>query len=502
MSIITLISSTELFKILIYKKIFDIMILLNFNYSTVNLFIQLFIINFIQNIVCYFENKLVLKLIDKIFKKVSINLCQDNYKLKFYKNINNLWTNLNNLEILSKKVLIDLPKIIVFVIYLIYLLYNIYPVFVYIFIPVNLLLIYLLYSLHNNILKYEQKKLNLDSNIKNKLLETISNIEFVKLNNYENYEINKISNLFDLLSKNKEIDKFFNLLFNLMHSLYANFMLFVIYYIGIDNLINKADLLFVILNIIYFYSKINRLGYMFNNNVLVNIDSHNNLDNKIVKYEDNIEYNKNIIECKNLTFSYNGINNVLSDLNFGFEENKINLLFGLIGSGKTTIVKLILRLYEMNNLSNIYFKGENIKSLNLDYLRNKIIFVSNEPCIFDDTILYNIKYGNELLKEDFIEEMCDLIYSRDWFNKNKNKITGFRGKNLAGSEKKKIQIINAICKDFEVIIFDEPTNTLDSNAIIWFIEFIKLLKDKYGKTVIILTHDLRLKKIGDCIVDL
>ena len=74
---------------------------------------------------------------------------------------------------------------------------------------------------------------------------------------------------------------------------------------------------------------------------------------------------------------------------------------------------------------------------------------------------------------------------------------------MSGSEKKKVQLINALCRDdAEVLIFDEPTNTLDSMGISWFNDFVKLLRDKYKKTIIIITHDLRLKDISDNLVEI
>jgi len=127
----------------------------------------------------------------------------------------------------------------------------------------------------------------------------------------------------------------------------------------------------------------------------------------------------------------------------------------------------------LTDKNKIYFKGNDIKELTLRELRKRIVFVSQEPYIFNESILYNIKYGNEKVMDAKVIELCDIIYSRDWLLQNKDKSTGFRGRNLSGGEKKKIQLINAICRDAEVIIFDEPTNTLDSNAIIWFNEFIK-----------------------------
>ena len=185
------------------------------------------------------------------------------------------------------------------------------------------------------------------------------------------------------------------------------------------------------------------------------------------------------------------------------EFDKINLLLGPNGSGKSTIIKLLLRLYEINeDNGSIYYYGKNIKSISLQELRENITFVSQDPSIFNDTVWNNIIYGNENMTENKIMEICDILDSAEWINEVKNKKAGFRGKNLSGGEKKKIQLINSICRDTDVIIFDEPSNALDSNAIRWFIEFVNKLKNKYNKTVIIITHDLRLTTISDNIVDL
>lgn len=237
------------------------------------------------------------------------------------------------------------------------------------------------------------------------------------------------------------------------------------------------------------------------------ISTDEKINNKASHEQNYNQIDNNIggIIYDNVTFSYDGTINVIRNLSFEFKDNKINLLLGPNGSGKSTLIKLLLRLYELENKeneNNIYFRNVNVKDLSLKELRKKITFVSHEPHIFNESVLYNIKYGNENVADNMIIELCDILYSREWLLQNKNNLAGFRGRNLSGGERKKIQLINAICRNSDVIIFDEPTNTLDSNALQWFNEFVINLRDNHHKTIVIITHDIRLKAVSDHTVDL
>ena len=93
---------------------------------------------------------------------------------------------------------------------------------------------------------------------------------------------------------------------------------------------------------------------------------------------------------------------------------------------KVQLIKLLLRLYDIkeskeSNKNKILFNGIDIKNYDIKELRNRILFVSHEPNIFNETVMYNIKYGNETLHEGKIIELCDVIYSREWLLQNRNK---------------------------------------------------------------------------------
>ena len=421
---------------------------------------------------------------------------------------------------MMEKLLIELPSIITFMAYYIYIIYSIYPQAILFILPINLFVLLALHPFSRKQYKLQKEKLYLDLDVKNKLLEATSNIEFVKLNNRENHEISRIDNAFSRYTFNKIKDKWITNCIELLSYIFNDFLILVIYSVGIiyvlKNMFKPIDLIYLTINTGNFCYQIIQLKEIYNYYMKINpkveiiyhmlsTDEKINNKNSQEQQTEQIDDNTGGIIYDNITFSYDGSINVIKNLSFEFKDNKINLLLGPNGSGKSTLIKLLLRLYEIDSkegVNNIYFRNVNIKDLNIKELRKRIVFVSQEPHIFNETVLYNIKYGNENVPDNMIIDLCDILYSREWLLQNKNNLAGFRGRNLSGGERKKIQLINAICRNSDVIIFDEPTNTLDSNALQWFNEFIINLKDNHHKTIIIITHNIKLKTVSDHIVDL
>lgn len=518
---------TQLYKLSIYRNLTEfitsITSLIGSDNIIVSIFIKLFIVHLLQNIIKYILEKIILLGIRDLFNRITKCIMyntMDFYKKDIQSKISQVWLYLNNIELMMGKLLIDLPRILTFIAYYIYIINILYPQAILFILPANIFIIFALHPFSRKQYKLQKDRLLLDTDVKNKLLEATSNIEFVKLNTREIHESNRVNNAFGKYTQNKIREKWMEFCIDFISHIYNDFLILIIYSVGIIYVVEKSlkpiDLLYLAVNTGNFYYQTMQLKDIYNYYMKINpkleIIYHilgakeekteiKGITNSIIPNIDN-----NNIIYKNISFSYDGVINVINNLSFEFIGNKINLLLGQNGSGKSTLIKLLLRLYELeeseNNKNKIYFKGNDIKELTLRELRKRIVFVSQEPYIFNESILYNIKYGNEKVMDAKVIELCDIIYSRDWLLQNKDKSTGFRGRNLSGGEKKKIQLINAICRDAEVIIFDEPTNTLDSNAIIWFNEFIKILKDKYNKTIVIITHDLRLKEVADNVIDL
>lgn len=515
---------SELYKLVTYKNINDfisnLLILKRIDNIIVSFFIELSIIHLIQNFLKYILEKIISLGIRNLFKNIITKII--NYPVDFFKKdthdkIIKKVEDLNNMEIMLNNLLIELPKIVTVIGYYMYIIYNFYPTMVLFIFPINIFMVIILHLLNQKQNKTHMKKNSLDTEVKNRLLETTTNIEFVKLNNNESHEIDKIYNSYFNYTNSKIKNNWIIFCGDFISKIFNDFLTLIVYSIGvlyiIQGTLTTVELIYLsfltsnfcmhiiqLKNIYNFYQKLIPIIQNFNDDDELIIHK---LSNSMVEELQSI--NKNNIIFNNVTFSYNGIENVIENLSFEFIGNKINLLLGPNGSGKSTIIKLLLRLYDLPQLPNknkIYFKGSNIKNISLNELRNRTVFVSQEPYIFNENIIYNIKYGNENLSNDKIIDLCEVISSKEWLLKNKDKMCGFRGKNLSGGERKKVQLINAICKNAEIIIFDEPTNTLDSNAIKWFIDFIKLLRNNYNKTIIIITHDVRLKDISDHIIDL
>ncbi len=543
---------TYLYSLITYKEISGSITLFLENYIGNNFILKFFIklsfIHLIQSIITLFMKININAYIGSIFKGICSKIHESNF-ITNKNNIRGLLANLDTIQQLIEKFLIDVPKILTLVCYYIYLIYNISPNILILLIFSNIGIVYGLNVFNKTRYQLELKKSKHNLLIKNTLLESVLNSEFIKLNNMESNEIDDMNILHNKFLKNQQHLQRIDISSNLLSVLSIDLLTLVIYSIGISYIITKSlsltELLYLGLITNYFcYKIIDLLNiWTFLNINFAKIKStlillftepeknEDNMDNidKIDQIEqtDNINkttlipldtINDKSIIFHNVTFSYDNKINVINNVNFKFFNKKINLLMGPNGSGKSTLIKLLLRLYDLPNSDSdeideidemdgrIFFDGMCITKTDINILRKRIVFLSQEPYIFDSSVLYNIQYGNFDMDDakfnERIIEMCDVINATEWFNENYFKNVGFRGINIGGSDRKKIQLLNALCKDADVMIFDEPTNTLDLNAIVWFNQFVKLLRDKYNKTIIIISHDIRLRSEMDHIVDL
>lgn len=217
----------------------------------------------------------------------------------------------------------------------------------------------------------------------------------------------------------------------------------------------------------------------------------------------NIKFNN--IEFKNIHFKYDSEQIKLFDnLNIKINiKNKIIGLTGLSGNGKSTLIKLLLKIYPYEGT--ILIDNINVNNIDTNYLRQKIIYIDQTSNLFDKKIIENINYGinkkdkneiilskkyfNEIMKNHKIKELYDNI---DFESKN----AGFNGNNLSGGQKQVINLINGLITPSIITVLDEPTNALDPNL---KKEVIKIIKDfkKYNKCIIIITHDKDLYEIFD-----
>ena len=203
-----------------------------------------------------------------------------------------------------------------------------------------------------------------------------------------------------------------------------------------------------------------------------------------------IEIKQGEVVFDDVSFSYNGTEEVLKNISFRVNPGEIVAIVGRSGVGKTTLVSLIPKFFEPTS-GRIFIDGVDIGEVNLKSLRKQIGICSQETFLFSDTIRENIRFGNPDAKDGEIEEAARLAYA-DVFIKNlpegyETKV-GERGVNLSGGERQRIAIARALIKNPKVLILDEATSQLDSkseNAIQGALK--NLLKDR---TTFIIAHRL------------
>ena len=168
------------------------------------------------------------------------------------------------------------------------------------------------------------------------------------------------------------------------------------------------------------------------------------------------------ISLNNLNYAWKKNNQILENINITFEKG-VNVITGPSGCGKSTIASLILALL-IPDEGEIKINDENINKINLNSLRNKIAYVTQENEFFMGTFTENIRLGNPDAKEEEIIEAAKSAMAHDFILKTKNGYNSEiseRGAQLSGGQKQRISITRALIKKYDVYIFDEVTNALD-----------------------------------------
>lgn len=196
------------------------------------------------------------------------------------------------------------------------------------------------------------------------------------------------------------------------------------------------------------------------------------------------------IKLNNVTFSYDKDSVVLSDVNMLFEPSKITAIVGKSGSGKSTILSLLAKLYD-NDSGEILFDDKNIKSLTENAIRSNIGVVSQSPYIFNTTIRQNLLFVKPDASEKELVEVLKQAQIYDDIKKLPNKLDSEIGENgvkLSGGQKQRLAIARLLLKDSKVIVFDEATSALDNENQNKIVAVLDSLRET--RTIIIVAHRL------------
>lgn len=199
---------------------------------------------------------------------------------------------------------------------------------------------------------------------------------------------------------------------------------------------------------------------------------------------------KGDIVFENVTFSYDGLDSILQDINLTAKSGETIAFVGPSGGGKSTIINVLMRFYDIND-GKILIDNYDISHITLDSLRAQISLVPQETILFSGTVLDNIKYGNLTATENQVIEAAKKanadLFIQNFPNKYDTEI-GERGIQLSGGQRQRIAIARAILKNPKILLLDEATSALD-------VESEKLVQEALenlmiGRTTFVIAHRL------------
>lgn len=205
------------------------------------------------------------------------------------------------------------------------------------------------------------------------------------------------------------------------------------------------------------------------------------------------------VQYKNVRFSY-GEKQVIKDISFDIHKGQMVALVGASGGGKSTLADLLPRFYDVDN-GEIEIDGVNIKNMSVEALRGLMGIVTQEPILFNDTVLENIRLGNQEATKEAVIHAAKIANAHGFIEALENGYEtniGDRGGKLSGGQRQRLAIARAVLKNPEILILDEATSALDTESEKLVQEAIENLMK--GRTSLVIAHRLSTIKHADQIL--
>ena len=207
------------------------------------------------------------------------------------------------------------------------------------------------------------------------------------------------------------------------------------------------------------------------------------------------------VSFREVTFGYDeGIGKILRGVSFTVRAGQMIAIVGRSGAGKTTLVNLLPRFYDVKGGS-ILIDGIDVRDVSLASLRRQIGFVTQETVLFDDSVATNIAYGASAASRDEIEAAARAAHAHEFITampKGYNTIIGERGQRLSGGQRQRLAIARAILKNAPILILDEATSALDAEAELLVQEALANLMQ--NRTSFVIAHRLSTIRRADAII--
>ena len=334
------------------------------------------------------------------------------------------------------------------------------------------------------------------------LLEIFKNHKIIKIFQKEDYELSRTEKFInDLKEKSIKIATILVRASPIMETLTGIIIAFLIYFSGkliLQNHLDVNNFFSFLAAMMLAYQPIRSLatlnmainqGLSAARRILPVIDTKNTIYDQ--KDSKDLILKRGTIEFKNIFFKYNSEENVVLDnVNLTIEGGEMTSLVGHSGAGKSSIINLIPRFYNIIS-GDITIDNQSIYKSKISSLRSNISLVTQDVTLFDDTIKNNIAYAKSNATEDEILEAAKLSYCDEFISRMPKKfdtLIGENGLRLSGGEKQRISIARAMLKKSKIILLDEATSSLDSDTEKKIQDALKLLT--INRTSLVIAHRL------------
>ncbi len=332
------------------------------------------------------------------------------------------------------------------------------------------------------------------------IVDSIANISAVRMFTSHRFERQNLEIRIDDAIENEQIMQFFMFKLRFVLGTSCSIMIFIIIYylsslrsevaITIGDCVLILSLCISVTNEIWDLTQ--EVGDMFEeigsfNQSITLLGSHVVTD---IENTRPLNVSEGEIYFKNVTFKYHRNNNLFKGKTVKITSKEKVGLVGFSGSGKTTFVNLLLRLYDID-AGEILIDGQNIKYVTQDSLRSSISIIPQEPVLFHRTVLENIRYGKKDASMEEVIEAAKAAHINDFIMdmpEGYQTMCGERGNSLSGGQRQRIIIARAILKNAPILILDEATSSLDSKTEELIQDSLSYLM--HDKTVIVIAHRL------------
>lgn len=334
----------------------------------------------------------------------------------------------------------------------------------------------IVYSFKSSIEKVNRETMEKNSKLTSYLIESLNGIETIKAFNSErevNLETEKrFIKLIKAIFKNERINNIQVTFKRLVESIFAIIVLWIGSTQVLNGSISFGELLTFNALLAYFLDPIENIINLQPTVQTALVAAERLSEILDLELEKSEQEDKKIkpqslkgnIEFKNVDFRYGTRNLILKNINMTIKKGERIALVGESGSGKTTLAKLLLNFYQCEN-GEILVNNYNLLDINVEALRDKIAYISQETFLFNGTILENLMLGNPYLTYEEVIEACEKAQIHDFINSlplRYNTLVEENGSNFSGGQKQRLSIARAILRKPEILIMDEATSNLDS----------------------------------------